>query len=168
MSTLSRLIFLLLCVSISSTAWTQGEKWTTHPDTAVFKYYKQKELSVDLLLKEAGGKRILVYYYEHFSIHANHFNGRVLNDTSITNFILKHFYPIAIDLDMDKMDPSEEDKGRSKTYRKFLTDQTFYIKVTPAFSIYNTSGVLRGSKPYLKATEATRKEFMEFMKKRLK
>lgn len=168
MSTLLKLIFVATIVSIVSPVWSQGDKWTTHPDTAVFNYYTQKELSVDLLRKEAGGKRILVFYYEHFSIHANHFNGRVLNDTSITNFILRHFYPIAIDLDIDKMDPNDEDKGRSKTYRKFLVEQTYYVKVTPAFSIYNSSGVLRGSKPYLNASEATRKEFMEFMQKRLK
>ena len=80
-------------------------------------------------------------------------------DPEVVAYMKEHFYLLAIGLDTNPL--------FEKTYRKFLEEQTYYIKTTPAFSIYNPEGVLRGSKPFLKATAQTKEQFLEFLKKRL-
>lgn len=160
---------LLIFVSlIALSVDAQGDKWTSHPDTSIFHYYTKNTISLNELRAEAGNSRILVYYYQHFNIHANNFNGKVLNDPVIIDFIKSNFYPIAIDLDIDRFEPSEADSKRNRVYRKFLEEQAYYVKVTPAFSIYNPEGVLRGTKTFIRADESTREPFLEFLKKRLK
>ena len=152
-------------------SFCQGEKWTSHPDTSIFHSYTSNDISVEKLQSRASGRFILVYYYEHFSMRVNHFNQWVMGDTSVYNFIQDNFYPVCIDLDIDKMGPNEADIKRSKTYRKFLRDQAYYVEKTPAFSIYNPKGELKGTKTFLNAKRENAKEIiatvLDWMKKRL-
>ena len=160
------LIIILLTV-IKPNAFSQDGKWSSHPDTAIFKYYTARQISVDLLQQKAPHKFILVYYYEHYSIRVNNFNKIVLGDTAVVNYILSNFYPICVDLDIDKIGPEDQDKDRSRVYRKFLSEQAYYVKVTPAFSIYNPSGELKGTKTFINAKKESIQEFLDWMKKRL-
>ncbi|MBD3637499.1 MAG: hypothetical protein HUJ25_09115 [Crocinitomicaceae bacterium] len=159
---------LLISLGCMVSKGVYSQEWTSHPDSSIFNFYTAKDISVDQLLEMSKGKRVLVYYYEHYRIDVNNFNAKVLSDTTIVNFIKENFYPIAVNLDIDRMSPSDPYEKRSKAYKDFLKEQTYYIEQTPAFSVYNGAGVLRGSKSFLDADFATRTKFLEYLKKRLK
>jgi hypothetical protein len=165
---MKQLFCVLTYILVSSTSIAQDALWSSHPDSSIFNSYTQREISVELFINESKGQRVLLYYYEHFSLRVNKFHEMVLGNPTVRNFILENFYPIAVDLDIDKMTAGASDVGRCKTYRKFLKEQTYYIEATPAFSVYNPAGILRGSKTFLKTTELTVQNVLEFLKKRLK
>src|SRR5690606_9079039 len=119
--------------------------------------------------ERAGGKFVLLYYYEHMTMNVNNFNLHVLGDTAVVNFIRQNFYPICLDLDIDKLGPGEPDIKRSKTYREFLTEQSYYVTKTPAFSIYSPKGKLNGTKTFLNVKRENARDviasFLDWMKK---
>lgn len=163
-----RLFMIIFLIGTSFLGWSQNEKWTSHPDSSLFKRYTKKTISVNELMAYANGKRVLVYYYEHTNKNVNDFNAFVIAQPEVYSFIQENFYPIAVDLDIDVLDVSNKNVGRSKIYRDFLKEQTYYIEATPAFSVYNPQGQLRGSKSFLKTTKDTAESFMAFLQKRLK
>lgn len=160
------------CIVVSTHGFTQDGKWSSHPDTSIFDSYNAYEISVQRLQERANGKFILLYYYEHLTMRVNNFNLWVLGDTAVVNYITSYFYPICLDLDIDKLGPDAPDIKRSKTYRTFLTEQTYYVTATPAFSIYTPTGKLNGTKTFLNAKRETANEvvasFLDWMQKRLR
>ncbi|MCB9222950.1 MAG: hypothetical protein R2780_13705 [Crocinitomicaceae bacterium] len=147
--------FILSCYTLLA----QNEHWKSYPDSTIWNFYNDPDISVDRIVAKAGGKRLLLFYFEISKTDINKMNQHVLYDPEVVKYMTENFYLLAIGLDSN---PAFE-----KGYRKFLQEQTYYIQTTPAFSIYNNEGVLRGSKPFTNATSKTKLEFLEFLKKRL-
>ena len=152
-------ILIILVLSTYSCLFGQMENWKSYPDSTIWSFYNESEITVEKIVERGGGKSVLLFYFEASSIHVNHMNRYVLYDPEVVKFMTDNFFLLAIGLDVH---PQYE-----KAYRKFLTDQTFYIQTTPAFSIYNPEGILRGSKPFNNAKPETKQEFLDFLKKRL-
>ncbi|UKN01744.1 hypothetical protein K6119_18630 [Paracrocinitomix mangrovi] len=164
--TLRTLFVLFSFLSVNAIA--QGDKWKSYPDSTFWNFYSANSISVEEIVAKAQGKRLLVFYFQHQGMNINNFNAKVLSDTAVTNFIAANFYPLAIDIDIDNVNPEKGNQGRGLTYYKFMKDQTYYIEETPAFSVYNQQGVLRGSKSFIRIDHNTKNAVLEFLQKRLK